>query len=81
VDPRRGKPSLVLFRRYFMNALNAIKSLRKAVLDNPSESFVYKINGWDVRYKAYPADVYIAEKDGKRFIRKNEAILASIISK
>lgn len=53
--------------------------VKKAIKDLRRTASSVNINNWKVSYNKF-GDIYVAEKDNKRVLRKNEVILADILS-
>lgn len=64
-----------------MNKARIISILNKGRKDqtDTDQKIVHSINGWNVTYNK-AGKVFVAEKNGQRVIRSNEAILAGVLA-
>jgi hypothetical protein len=53
--------------------------VKKAIKNLRGTTSSVNINNWKVSYNRF-GDIYVAEKDNKRVLRKNEVILADILT-
>ena len=53
--------------------------VKKAIKNLRGTTSLVNINNWKVSYNKL-GDIYVAEKDNKRVLRKNEVILADILT-
>lgn len=53
--------------------------VKKAIKNLRGTTSSVNINNWKVSYNKF-GDIYVAEKDNKRVLRKNEVILADVLT-
>lgn len=53
--------------------------VKKAIKNLRGTASPVNINNWKVSYNKF-GDIYVAEKDNKRVLRKNEVILADVLT-